>query len=140
MTDLYGFRAGEIQAHRARLERLFSRPMEIHESSYVLEEEYYLLNLPGGERLKLQQNHDAAEGDWAEDDFKEMAVLLFVEARDRAEELRRMLIPGVEGIEFLQRELCTSDRRFLRIRSVGGRDTVVLEKDLADRDLAVRHP
>jgi hypothetical protein len=137
-TDLYGFRADDIQAHRSRLERLFGLPMEIHESSYVPEEEYYSLRLPGGERLSLQKNYDAEEQEWAEEDFKTMAVLLYVEGQDRADELRQTLIPGIAGIEFLQREICTPDRRFLRIRDENGRDVVVFEQDLARTDLAVR--
>src|SRR5262245_31880299 len=120
-TDLYGFRTDDIHAHRSRIEHLFGLPMEIHESSYVAEEEYYSLKLPGGERLSLQKNYDAEEQEWAEEDFKTMAVLLYVEGQDRADELRQTLIPAIAGIEFLQREICTPDRRFLRIRDEGGR-------------------
>ena len=96
------------------------------------------VELPGGERLSLQKNYDAEEQEWAEEDFQAMAVLLYVEGQDRADELRQMLIRAVEGIEFLQREICTPDRRFLRIRDEGGRDVVVFEKDLTNTDAVAR--
>jgi hypothetical protein len=137
-SDLYGFRSDDIEAIRSRIEALFGLPMEAHESSYIPAEEYYRLELPGGERLSLQKNYDAAEQQWVEEDFSAMAVLLYVEAQDRADELRQRLVPSLEGIEFLQREVCTPERRFIRIRNVGGQDVVVFEKDLADTDVLVR--
>jgi len=41
-----------------------------------------------------------------------MSVLLYVEGQNRADELRQMLIQAIDGVEFLQREICTPDKRF----------------------------
>jgi hypothetical protein len=138
-TDLYGFREPDIQIPRSHIEGLFGLPMEIHESSYISGEEYYVLTLPGGERLSLQRNHDEDEHELAEDDFPTMPVLLYVEVQDRADELREKLARELSDFEFLQREVCTPDRRFLRIRNENGQDTVVFEQDLTRSQVAGRH-
>jgi len=137
MSDLYGFKEADIHSVRAQIESLFGLPMEVHESSYVPKAEYYELKLPSGERLSLQTNHDEEAGEWAEEDFPTMVVLLAVGARDQSDELRQTLVRSLAGIEFLQREVCTSDRRFLRIRNDSGRDVVIFEKDLTDDVVAL---
>jgi len=136
-TDLYGFKSVDIHACRDRLEGLFGQEMEVHESSYFPGEEYYLLKLPGGERLSLQLNYDEHEQEWAEDDFRAMSTLLHVEGQDRADELRKTLVDSLGDIEFLQRETVTADGRFLRIRNEGGEDVVVFEMNLSDSAVAV---
>jgi len=136
-SDLYGFKNVDIHTCRDRLEGLFGQAMGVHESSYVSGEEYYLLKLPGGERLSLQLNFDEHEQEWAEDDFRAMSILLYVEGQDRADELRKTLVASLGDIEFLQRETCTSDGRFLRIRNEGGEDVVIFEKNLSDSGVAV---
>ena len=95
------------------------------------------LKLPSGERLSLQANRDEEAGEWAEEDFPTMVVLLSVEGHDQRDELRQRLVSSLAGIEFLQREICTSDRRFLRIRNESGRDVVIFEKDLTDDVVAL---
>jgi hypothetical protein len=137
ISDLYGFKEADIHSVRAQIEGLFGLPMEVHESSYVPRAEYYELKLPSGERLSLQANHDEEAGEWAEEDFPTMVVLLTVEGRDQNDELRQTLVRSLAGIEFLQREVCTSDRRFLRIRNDSGRDVVIFEKDLTDDVVAL---
>jgi hypothetical protein len=136
-SDLYGFKTSDIRTCRARIETLFGQEMQVHESSYVPGEEYYFLKLPDGERLSLQLNYDESEHEWAEDDFCSTSVLLYVEGQDRADELRKALVTSLGDIEFLQREVCTSDRRFLRIRNQNGEDIVIFEKSLDDSGVAV---
>jgi hypothetical protein len=139
MSELYGFKDADLHSVRAQVERVFGLPMEVHESSYVPRAEYYGLKLPSGERLSLQANHDEETGDWAEEDFPTMVVLLSVEGHDHRDELRQKLVSSLAGIEFLQREVCTCDRRFLRIRNESGRDVVVFEKNLADDVVSLPH-
>lgn len=135
-SDLYGFKTGDIPGRRAELEAVFAAPMEPHESSYL--GEYDLLRLDSGARLRLQANRDAEDGSaLAEDDFPEHSLLIYVESKDQADELREQLLDRVSGIEFLRREMVTADRRFLRIRSIGGKDVVVFEKRLDAAPAAV---
>jgi hypothetical protein len=129
VSDLYGFKTGPLPARRVALETVFSTSMVPHESSYL--GEYDQLRLASGARLRLQPNRDPDDpAALAEEDFPEHAVLLYVEAKEDADELRDRLLAGIHGVEFLQRETVTPDRRFLRIRRKAGRDVVVLEKRL----------
>ncbi len=132
-SDLYGFREGDISAARSQLENMFLFPMDPHESSFVSNGEYYAMTLPGGITLSLRSNFDEREGEWAEEDFQAFPILLYVEAKEQGDEVRRQLARAIQGIQFLQREVCTPDRRFLRIRCQDGRDVVVLEKVLSPR-------
>ncbi|MBV9124912.1 MAG: hypothetical protein JO112_16280 [Planctomycetes bacterium] len=132
-SDLYGFHEADPAAVRLQLEQLFRTPMEPRESSYVSNGEYYALTLPDETSLSLRTNYDEQEKEWAEPDFQAFPILLYVEAKDKGDVLRDKLTSVIGGIRFLQREVCTPDCRFLRIRREADKDVVVFEKDLPRR-------
>lgn len=132
-TDLYGFTENDIELARGQLEAAFGQPMTPHESSYVSNGEYYAISLPDGISLSLRHNFDSSEQEWSESDFQAYPLILQIEAKNRGDDLRAFLARAVRGVHFLQREVCTSDRRFTRIRHHDGSDVVVFEKDLTKR-------
>lgn len=133
VSDLYGFAHRDAQHARSQIEALIGTSLKLHDSSYVSNGEYLTAPLPSGGTIALHMNYDEAEQEWAEDDFRDYPLLVYVDSGPQCDEWKAKLLGRLAGLHFLQREVCTTDRRFIRIRHQNGRDVVVMEKALPTR-------
>ena len=128
-TDLYGFKGKDIESIRAKLERTLGFSFDAHESSYVSEGDYYAKKVSERRHYGLQFNFDSLEHDWAEEDHKDMDVLLYVGCAENADEIKTRLL-GVEGISHLRRVTVTDERRVIRKDYSNGQEVLVCDKQL----------
>lgn len=101
--DLYGFKDADLEAVQAVVERALTIKFNLHESSY-LGGEYYRFGNIGEEEFILQRNFNSFEQEWTEAEFKEISVLLYVNATKYSEEIERKLTSHIRGISLLKRE------------------------------------
>ena len=100
--DLYGFSNSELGAVRILVERILEIKFEAHESSYH-GGMYYRMGKTGEENFMLKKNYDPYEEEWAEEDFADIKVLLYVNRTHRAEQFERALTKYLGG-KLLRRE------------------------------------
>lgn len=130
VEDIFGFRSGDLEAIRLSIETAVGMQFDAHESSYVPCGDYYLKRLPDGTSYRLMKNHDPLQGDWAEEDFKEMDVILYLFAPTDTQAAKKVLLQRAPGIVHLQVSLTTDTGILRRIKYVGGKEVVCGEVQL----------
>ena len=139
-SDLYGFTTSDLDTVRNRVEGILAFRFEDHESTYVSQGHYYSKQVSKNEAYSIEFNYDATDDEWAEDEHKEMGVLLKVGCNDqqRSDAIRALLARVLSEAVFLQRETITDDGRFQRIRNENGKDIIVFEKCLSDLNVVAK--
>jgi hypothetical protein len=128
-VDIFGFRNIDVEEQRRRIEAALDICMELKDNRFAAGGKNHLAKSES-ENYRLVRNFDEVKNKWFRAEFKEMAVLLFINARLREDEIRERLLRDLDDIVFLQREIVTKDRRIHHIRTVDGRDTVVADRSL----------
>lgn len=100
--DLYGYRNQNLEAIRLALQHALGVKLQAHESSFI--GEYFRLQNSVGEEFQLQRNFDPYEEEWAEDDFPDMHILLYINNTERAEELERLIAERIPELFLLRRQ------------------------------------
>jgi hypothetical protein len=101
--DLYGFENDDIDVVRRNVEEALGLNLEENESSYHCGQ-YYRHGSSGQEHLILQRNFDSLEGEWAEDEFREVPLLLYVNATRRGDEIQQALVLQSPTARLLRRD------------------------------------
>lgn len=101
--DLYGFQELDIESARRAVEKALGIVLNAHESSYQ-GGDYYRLKRADEEEFILKNNYDSFEQEWFEEDFQERAVLLYVDATEHADEIKKKLVDSIKDISLLRRE------------------------------------
>jgi len=107
MTDTYGFGGDDLAGLKTVIETALGIQLEARKSFYR-GGDYYLAELPGGDKVALQKNLNQVDGCPREEEYPEVGLLLLVSSSNRAEELRERLL-RVEGIRHLTRTVLTSE-------------------------------
>ncbi len=87
--DLYGARSGSLDEVREAIERRLGREFVLHESSYVGGEYFRVAGPP--EEILIQAHIPDDEGYFAEPDFQEWSVLVYVNDSTRWDEVDALL-------------------------------------------------
>lgn len=87
--DLYGASSADIDTVRSSLETALNVEFEAHESSY--QGQYFQWGKTTGEHFVLKKNEDPIDGEPAEVNFSEEALLLYVNDTPRSEDLCRLI-------------------------------------------------
>lgn len=89
--DLYGVKVNEITSAKLLIEEVLGVTMAEHESSYHCGVYFRVSSLDTGEEnFILQKNFDEYEKEWAEDDFRDYLILLYVNDTLRSKEITRL--------------------------------------------------
>ncbi|MCY2927107.1 MAG: hypothetical protein NT031_17075 [Planctomycetota bacterium] len=99
--DLYGFANSTMADVKVAVERIANTDLVMHDSSYRGGEYYRAKN--GQEEIIVQQNRLEDE-EWAEEDFKEYPLILYIAKTDRGDELRSRLLEKLPAARFLRRD------------------------------------
>jgi hypothetical protein len=99
--DLYGFPDNNIEEVVGTLEGALKIKFEAHTSDYV--GNHYTYGELIHENFQLKPNREP-DGEWAEEKYKEMGLLLYIGRTQRADELKELLTKNVPRIVFLERE------------------------------------
>lgn len=129
-SDLYGLREGEPEAVSGIIGRILEVEMQDRDSSYRAGE-YYLGRTASDDKLAVQRNFDPECDEWAEDDFTDMKVLVYVDSQEHADSLRQLLTSGIPDLQFLMRKVLSDDKRFRVFRMIDGKETVVIDKQVS---------
>jgi hypothetical protein len=90
--DVYGLRADDfISVLPAAERRAAGYPFEERESWYLGGIYYRSGSDPAKENFSIRRNFNPAEEEWNESDFKDWAILFYVNNTERAEEIERLL-------------------------------------------------
>lgn len=128
--DIYGFKSEEIEEVRDTFEESSGVTLELRISSY-LGGTYYLKGNGNEENFILRRNYSDEEG-WAEEEYKELGVILYVSRSQRADELRELLLRSLEHeILFIERIVITEDRRYQKYKYVDGKEQLLFERRAA---------
>src|SRR5262245_12657856 len=107
--DLYGIAVEDIEVARQLIEGILGAELDAHESLYR-GGDHYCKELDDG-RLVLQPNNDLLwqDGDpveerWAEPDFIDYPILLYVDGGFDSDRIRRLFITGDPQIRWLRRD------------------------------------
>lgn len=101
--DLYGLSATDLGAACRVLAAALHLAFVPHESSYH-GGEYYRCGGPGTEHFILKRNYDESEGEFAEQEFRDSLILLYVNETERPTEVQQLLAP-LHDVTLLRREL-----------------------------------
>lgn len=129
VSDLYGFQCDDIDQIRSVIESGLGISMEPRESSYRCGD-YFLCVNAAGQRLALQQNFDEENQEWAEDDFKDCYVLLYVDSSGETTALRELLLSKIPAARLLRRKVLTDDNEYLSIDIIDGKEIIVIKRQL----------
>lgn len=98
--DIYGFVNVTMAEVKAGVEAAANTVLAVHDSSYR-GGEYYRVKT-GDEEIILQQNkieHD----EWAEEEFKEFPMILYIARTERGDELKNKVLGRLASGKFLRR-------------------------------------
>jgi hypothetical protein len=102
-TSLYGFTGLALEKARELVEHALKVKLHAHESFYH-GGDYYRLEQEDV-TLILQRNYDCIDDeDFAEPEFPNVEVLLYLDGCERAMELERLLVTRVPEAVFLRRD------------------------------------
>jgi hypothetical protein len=108
-VDLYGIAVEDIEAARKLIESILEVELDAHESMYR-GGDYYCKELDGC-RLVLQPNNDLLWQDddpleerWAEPDFSNYPILVYVEGHSDSNRIRSLFATGNPQIRWLRRD------------------------------------
>lgn len=101
--DLYGWKNGDLEVLKRKIENVLGIELELHESSYH-GGDYYLYGKIEEENYSLEYNKDLYEDEPTEADFSEYIVLLYVNRTKRSKELHDLIEARIDNIEFLRHE------------------------------------
>ena len=101
--DLYGWKTGDLENLKYKVENVIGIELELHESVYH-GGEYYLHGKLEEENFSLEYNKDLDEDEPNEADYPEYTLLLYVNRTTRSEDLRKIIETGIEDVKFLRHE------------------------------------
>jgi hypothetical protein len=128
--DLYGSKAGGLEAARVRAEKTLGIELDSRNSSYR-GGDYYSKNLENRDEVLLQINNDGEEGGWAEEDYKNFGILLRVYSPDHGDDYKKLLLADKDsGFTLLERSLTTPSGVLRRIRYADGKEETYFEKKI----------
>jgi hypothetical protein len=129
--DLFGLKADDLEAAREVFERTFGLTLEPRHGSYH-GGDYYSKKLENKDEFILQTNNDngGEEGSWAEEDYKDFGVLLYIFSPSDGDQYKKLLTCKQCGFVPLERSLTTPSRLLRKMRYVDGKEEVYFEKQL----------
>jgi len=127
--DLYGFKAGDLEAARILVEKTLGIELEPRNSSYH-GGDYYSKKLESRDEIVLQVNNDGEEGGWAEEDYKDFGVLLRLYSPEHGDEYKKVLTSSDSGFVLLERSLTTPSGVLRNMRYTDGKEEIYFEKQL----------
>ena len=102
--DLYDFVNTDIDEAAVTLEKILSITFIARESSY-LGEYYSTPTIKNGEKITLEENFNKIEDDWAEAEFEQYPLILYVSNTRRADEIEAHMKRALgENVKLLRRE------------------------------------
>jgi hypothetical protein len=125
--DLFGLRSNHRESARAIVEKAFEVTLEPRHSSYH-GGDYYNKRLSNKDEFILQVNSDGDEGGYAEEDYKDFGILLYVYSPVGCDRYKKAL--NCSGFVPLERSVTTPSRILRRIRFVDGAEEIYFEKQL----------
>ena len=92
--DVYGFQSNNLDELAKILAKLLNVTWVLRESSYI--GEYYSLEINSSEDFQLRYNYSEEDEGWAELDFKEYLILLYISESPRFAEIEQILLGSVK--------------------------------------------
>jgi hypothetical protein len=101
--DLYGWKTGDLEGTKLKVENVLGIKFELHESSYH-GGDYYLCGKLDEENFTLEHNKDLDEDEPTESEYSEYTLLLYVNRTKRSKELRDLIGAEIDDAFFLRHE------------------------------------